>query len=185
MAGPAHRTHRRTPRQGPTATDSDRLRSAGRRPAVGRAPAGVRMTRPDDASPWHVEIHVFAVHEARTVDVARAVRGSVERRLGALSSPRPAPRVTVTVTGLVRAGPGPGRPAAKAAGRPAGDRQPGKLIRATGADVGCFEPPSGSTVTPMPDAPSTAPRIRTAWSLRPGSIRPADRMVPSSSNHSW
>ncbi|MFF7134511.1 MULTISPECIES: hypothetical protein [unclassified Streptomyces] len=89
------------PPDAPAGTDGDRLRSAGRRPAVGGAPAGVRMTRPDDASPWHVEIHVVAVREARTVDVARAVRGSVERRLGALSSPRPAPRVTVTVTGLV------------------------------------------------------------------------------------
>ncbi|MFF7641839.1 hypothetical protein [Streptomyces canus] len=80
---------------------ADRLRSALPRPATGGAPAGVRMTRPDDEGPWHVEIHVVALRAARTVDVARAVRGTVERRLGALSSPQPAPRVTVTVTGLV------------------------------------------------------------------------------------
>lgn len=63
------------------------------------------MTRPDgDDGPWHVEIHVVALRRARTVDVARVVRDTVERRLDALESARPpqsAPRVTVTVTRLV------------------------------------------------------------------------------------
>ncbi|MCX4858694.1 hypothetical protein OG426_27975 [Streptomyces canus] len=85
---------------------ADRLRSVRHRAANGNhsdsgTPAGVRMTRPDADSPWHVEIHVVALREARTVDVARAVRVTVARRLGALSPPQPAPRITVTVTGLV------------------------------------------------------------------------------------
>ncbi|WP_405672940.1 hypothetical protein OG848_24590 [Streptomyces canus] len=83
---------------------ADRLRSVRHRATNGNnsgRPAGVRMTRPDADSPWHVEIHVVALREARTVDVARAVRVTVARRLGALSPPQPAPRITVTVTGLV------------------------------------------------------------------------------------
>ncbi|WP_329229434.1 hypothetical protein [Streptomyces canus] len=87
---------------------ADRLRSVRHRATngtggapTGAPPAGVRMTRPDADSPWHVEIHVVALREARTVDVARAVRVTVARRLGALSPPQPAPRITVTVTGLV------------------------------------------------------------------------------------
>jgi hypothetical protein len=97
---------------------ADRLRSVRHRPATGDdttddttggkptgtgtgTPAGVRMTRPDADSPWHVEIHVVALREARAVDVARAVQVTVARRLGALSPPQPAPRITVTVTGLV------------------------------------------------------------------------------------
>ncbi|MFJ9005082.1 hypothetical protein [Streptomyces canus] len=85
---------------------ADRLRSVRHRAANGNnsdsgTPAGVRMTRPAADSPWHVEIHVVALREARTVDVARAVRVTVARRLGALSPPQPAPRITVTVTGLV------------------------------------------------------------------------------------
>ncbi|MET9786649.1 hypothetical protein [Streptomyces canus] len=87
---------------------ADRLRSVRHRATngtgvapTGGPPAGVRMTRPDADSPWHVEIHVVALREARTVDVARAVRVTVARRLGALSPPQPAPRITVTVTGLV------------------------------------------------------------------------------------
>ncbi|MFJ4201872.1 hypothetical protein ACIP2Y_19865 [Streptomyces sviceus] len=83
---------------------ADRLRSNRHRAANGNnsgTPAGVRMTRPDADSPWHVEIHVVALRTARTVDVARAVRVTVAHRLGALSPPQPAPRITVTVTGLV------------------------------------------------------------------------------------
>ncbi|MFD4562729.1 hypothetical protein ACFWP5_51970 [Streptomyces sp. NPDC058469] len=82
---------------------TDRLRSALSRP--GTHSGGVRMTRPDGCDgPWHVEIHVVALRRARTVDVARVVRDTVERRLDALESvrsPQLAPRVTVTVTGLV------------------------------------------------------------------------------------
>ncbi|WP_405949475.1 hypothetical protein OG588_26530 [Streptomyces prunicolor] len=78
---------------------TDRLRSVVSRP--GAAPAGVRMTPPDGDGPWHVEIHVVALRRARTVDVARGVRDTVERRLDAVAPTRPAPRVTVTVTGLV------------------------------------------------------------------------------------
>lgn len=94
--------------------------------------------------------------------------------------------------------PGPGRPArspgACGLGRSVAERflggssgapQAGKGVRVSGVVVGCFEPPAGSTVMPMPEAPSTAPRRRTAWSLRVGFIRPADRMVPPSSNQSW
>ena len=83
---------------------TDRLRSALPRPGSGTGgtpPAGVRMTRPDDDGPWHVEIHVVALRRARTVDVARVVRDTVERRLDALAPTGSAPRVTVTVTGLV------------------------------------------------------------------------------------
>ncbi|GAA3907945.1 hypothetical protein GCM10023084_70220 [Streptomyces lacrimifluminis] len=86
---------------------ADRLRSALSRPPAGtdEAPfAGVRVTRRDDDGSWHVEIHVVALRRARTLDVARVVRDTVERRLGApeyAQPSRPAPRVTVTVTGLV------------------------------------------------------------------------------------
>ncbi|MCD7440776.1 hypothetical protein K4B79_21430 [Streptomyces lincolnensis] len=81
-----------------------RLRSAVSRPEPGTGgadPAGVRMTRPDGTGVWHVEIHVVALRRARAVDVARAARESVERRLTALFPEQPAPRVTVTVTGVV------------------------------------------------------------------------------------
>ncbi|MEU5347249.1 hypothetical protein AB0H18_41625, partial [Streptomyces sp. NPDC020766] len=43
---------------------ADRLRSASARPrpGIGGVPqAGVRMTLPDGAGPWHVEIHVVAL----------------------------------------------------------------------------------------------------------------------------
>ena len=88
---------------------ADRLRSVRHRAANGTggtpapvpAPAGVRMTQPDADGPWHVEIHVVALRRARTVDVARAVRVTVARRLEALAPSQPAPRITVTVTGLV------------------------------------------------------------------------------------
>lgn len=82
---------------------ADRLRSAPSRPrsGTGVAPSGVRMTRPDGEGPWHVEIHVVALRHARTLDVARVVRRTVERRLDSLVPAHPEPRVTVTVTGLV------------------------------------------------------------------------------------
>ncbi|MEW1779966.1 hypothetical protein [Streptomyces sp. NPDC086777] len=86
---------------------ADRLRSALPRPTAGAPgtggtpPAGVRMTRPDGAGPWHVEIHVVALRQERAVDVARRVRDAVEHRLDVLVPTRPATRVTVTVTGLV------------------------------------------------------------------------------------
>ncbi|MEU9405818.1 hypothetical protein ACIRQQ_47600 [Streptomyces fuscichromogenes] len=78
---------------------ADRLRTALSRPAP--HPAGVRMSRPDGEGPWHVEIHVVALRQARTVDVARAVRDAVGRRLGVLAPAESPPRVTVTVTGLL------------------------------------------------------------------------------------
>ena len=59
-------------------------------------------------------------------------------------------------------------------------------IRATGSEVGCAEPPAGSTVMPMPDARvhrTVHQYRRHPW--RPGSIRPAARIVPPSLNHSW
>lgn len=83
---------------------ADRLRStlSGSAPDAGAAPAsGVRMTRPEGDGPWRVEIHVVALRQARTVEVARAVRVGVERRLAVLLPAQPAPTVTVTVTGLV------------------------------------------------------------------------------------
>ncbi|MEW1644246.1 hypothetical protein [Streptomyces sp. NPDC091219] len=79
---------------------TDRLRSVLARGAAG-APAGVRLSQADGDGPWQVEIHVVALRRARTVDVARGVRDTVERRLDALAPALPAPRVTVTVTGLV------------------------------------------------------------------------------------
>ncbi|WP_031050282.1 Asp23/Gls24 family envelope stress response protein [Streptomyces sp. NRRL F-5650] len=78
---------------------TDRLRGTLSRPA--RNPAGVRVTRPDGAGPWHVEIHVVALRQARTVEVARGVRDAVGRRLDTLAPAGSPPRVTVTVTGLL------------------------------------------------------------------------------------
>jgi hypothetical protein len=63
----------------------------------GAAPPGVRLTRPEGDGPWHVEIQVVALRQARTVEVARAVRAAVEHHP---ATPVPA-RVTVTVTGIV------------------------------------------------------------------------------------
>ncbi|MFD8263019.1 hypothetical protein ACFV19_29855 [Streptomyces griseoluteus] len=68
----------------------------------GRAvPSGVRLSRPDEAGPWQVEIHVVARGHVRTLDVAREVARAVEVRLAGLLPGREAPMVTVTVTGLV------------------------------------------------------------------------------------
>ncbi|MBN0043477.1 hypothetical protein JS756_05040 [Streptomyces actuosus] len=82
-----------------------RLRSALSRPdpGTGRAPtSGVRLaTGADGTGPWRVDVQVVALRRARSVDVARAVRATVERHLAARFPERPAPRVTVTVTGLV------------------------------------------------------------------------------------
>ncbi|MFJ3664647.1 hypothetical protein ACIPPM_29810 [Streptomyces sp. NPDC090119] len=83
-----------------------RLRSALPRGASaaggGRAvPAGVRLTGPDGAGPWRVEIHVVARGHVRTLDVARDVVRSVEGRLAGLLPGEQPPKVTVTVTGLV------------------------------------------------------------------------------------
>ncbi|MFJ9728712.1 Asp23/Gls24 family envelope stress response protein [Streptomyces sp. NPDC101209] len=83
---------------------AERLRSALSRPAppAGRArTAGVRMTADGDGGSWHVEIQVVVDRQARAVDVARAVRDRVRDRLAALTPARPAPTVTVTVTGRV------------------------------------------------------------------------------------
>ncbi|MEU5045619.1 hypothetical protein [Streptomyces griseorubiginosus] len=82
---------------------TDRLRTALPRSAPHSAgtAAGVRLTRPDGDGPWHVEIHVVALRQARTVDVARGVRDAVRHRLGVLAPGEPRPRVTVTVTGLL------------------------------------------------------------------------------------
>ncbi|MHC5909042.1 Asp23/Gls24 family envelope stress response protein [Streptomyces sp. S6] len=77
---------------------TDRLRAL---PRPAPHPAGVRMTRPDGEGPWHVEIHVVALRQARAVDVARGVRDEVRRRLAVLTSPESPARVTVTVTGLL------------------------------------------------------------------------------------
>lgn len=65
------------------------------------------------------------------------------------------------------------------------DQASGKAIRASGCVVGCLEPPAGSTVMPMPEAPSTGPSSSTVPSGADGSISPAERMLPLSSNHSW
>ncbi|MFF9373862.1 hypothetical protein ACF1BB_04855 [Streptomyces griseoluteus] len=83
-----------------------RLRSALPRGAGaangGRAvPSGVRLSRPDEAGPWQVEIHVVARGHVRTLDVARDVARAVEVRLAGLLPGPEAPMVTVTVTGLV------------------------------------------------------------------------------------
>lgn len=59
------------------------------------------MTRPDSEGPWHVEIHVVALRQGRTVDVARAVRDAVGHRLDVLAPAAFPPRVTVTITGLL------------------------------------------------------------------------------------
>ncbi|WP_405550644.1 hypothetical protein [Streptomyces sp. NBC_01171] len=68
----------------------------------GRAvPSGVRLSQPDEGGPWQVEIHVVARGHVRTLDVARAVGRAVEVRLAGLLPGRRAPKVTVTVTGLV------------------------------------------------------------------------------------
>ncbi|MGW5334379.1 hypothetical protein [Streptomyces bauhiniae] len=68
----------------------------------GRAvPSGVRLSRPDEAGPWQVDIHVVARGHVRTLDVARDVARAVEVRLAGRLPGRQAPKVTVTVTGLV------------------------------------------------------------------------------------
>ncbi|MFB7778654.1 hypothetical protein [Streptomyces bauhiniae] len=68
----------------------------------GRAvPSGVRLSRPAEAGPWRVEIHVVARGHVRTLDVARDVVRAVEARLAGLLPGQEAPKVTVTVTGLV------------------------------------------------------------------------------------
>ncbi|MFD4572739.1 hypothetical protein ACFWNK_19230 [Streptomyces sp. NPDC058417] len=65
--------------------------------------AGVRLVRPGGgAGPWQVEIHLVARRQARTVDVARAARRTVQDHLAmALPAEAGRARVTVTVTGLV------------------------------------------------------------------------------------
>ncbi|MFE1247016.1 hypothetical protein [Streptomyces sp. NPDC058735] len=82
-----------------------RLRSALSRPAgqhpARERPSGVRLTGPDDGGSWHIEIDVVVDRRARALDVARAVRGAVGTLLAALVPDRPAPRLTVTVTGRV------------------------------------------------------------------------------------
>ncbi|MFF9391930.1 hypothetical protein [Streptomyces griseoluteus] len=64
-------------------------------------PSGVRLSRPDEAGPWQVEIHLVARDHVRTLDVARDVARAVEVRLTGLLPGLEAPMVTVTVTGLV------------------------------------------------------------------------------------
>ncbi|NNN29683.1 hypothetical protein HLK59_04795 [Streptomyces sp. S3(2020)] len=82
-----------------------RLRAALVRPEPGAdpaSPAGVRLARPGGTGPWLVEIHLVARRAARTVDVARAARRTVEEQLStALPGQSARARVTVTVTGLV------------------------------------------------------------------------------------
>lgn len=83
---------------------ADRLRSALARPARHAdrdRHAGVRITLPDDGGPWRVEIHVVVDRRARVLDVARGIRADVEGHMASLVPERPAPRVTVTVTGRV------------------------------------------------------------------------------------
>ncbi|MGW5047791.1 hypothetical protein [Streptomyces griseoluteus] len=64
-------------------------------------PSGVRLSRPDGAGPWQVDIHVVARGHVRTLDVARDVARSVKVRLAGLLPGLEAPTITVTVTGLV------------------------------------------------------------------------------------
>ncbi|MEV8047959.1 hypothetical protein AB0P02_29570 [Streptomyces griseoluteus] len=64
-------------------------------------PSGVRLSRPGEAGPWQVEIHVVGRGHVRTLDVARDVARAVEVRLAGLLPGLEAPMVTVTVTGLV------------------------------------------------------------------------------------
>ncbi len=108
---------------------------------------------------------------------------------------RPVPPAPPGATGAGAGTPsGPGRrdggrtavPRATRARRsgPAADHA-GKSTSITGSEVGCGEPPSGSTVTPMPEAPSSFPSSRAASEPEPGCIRPAGRIRPSSLSHSW
>jgi hypothetical protein len=81
-----------------------RLRSALPRPQEGRVrtpTAGVRLSRPGGAEPWHVEIHLVALGQARALDVARAARRSVEAYLLSMFPSEASAHVTVTVTGRV------------------------------------------------------------------------------------
>ncbi|MFJ6728308.1 hypothetical protein ACIQPQ_25735 [Streptomyces sp. NPDC091281] len=77
-------------------------RGVGAGPGTGSS-AGVRLVRPGGgAGPWQVEIHLVARRQARTVDVARAARRTVQDHLAAvLPAEAGRARVTVTVTGLV------------------------------------------------------------------------------------
>ncbi|MFJ4830610.1 hypothetical protein ACIP79_11925 [Streptomyces sp. NPDC088747] len=82
-----------------------RLRSTVSRPeraAGGTSSAGVRMSRLSGADPWHVEIHLVALRQARTVDVARATCRAVEEYLAKTFPTEAEPaHVTVTVTDLL------------------------------------------------------------------------------------
>ncbi|MFD4790186.1 hypothetical protein ACFWN1_24655 [Streptomyces sp. NPDC058459] len=83
-----------------------RLRSALPRGAstadgVRAVPSGVRLSRPDGAGPWRVEIHLVARGQLRTLDVVRAVVRATEERLAGLLPGQEPPKITVTVTGLV------------------------------------------------------------------------------------
>jgi len=88
---------------------AERLRSARTRPHTDRErrpTAGIRLSRAGDPGaggvPWHVEIHLVALGQARALDVARAARRGVEAYMGTLLPAEAAPvRVTVTVTGQV------------------------------------------------------------------------------------
>ncbi|MFG6300889.1 Asp23/Gls24 family envelope stress response protein [Streptomyces rochei] len=61
------------------------------------ARAGVRLNRPDPATPWHVDVQVVIQRGHRALDVARAVHDAA---LHAMSEAGPA-RVTVTVASAV------------------------------------------------------------------------------------
>ncbi|MGW3287993.1 hypothetical protein ACWDR3_25510 [Streptomyces sp. NPDC001002] len=65
-------------------------------------PSGVRVSRPDGAEVWRVEIRLVALRHVRSVDVARAARSTVEERVAQLfPADTTSAQVTVTVTGLV------------------------------------------------------------------------------------
>lgn len=67
-----------------------------------RPHSGLRITSPNGKEPWRMEIHIVAVDDAKTVDVARATRQAIKDHAPFLFPEELArAHITVTVTGLV------------------------------------------------------------------------------------
>lgn len=70
-------------------------------PATPAGSAGVQVRREKDGRGWHVEVYVVVHRGRRTLDVTREVRSAAVRAVGLVTGERAAPRIAVTVTGLV------------------------------------------------------------------------------------
>ncbi|MFC9270747.1 hypothetical protein [Streptomyces zhihengii] len=61
---------------------------------------GLRISPPDGAGPWRIEVRIVTLADARALDVARATGAAVGAYMRTARPERTA-RVTVTVTGMV------------------------------------------------------------------------------------